>query len=351
MLRLTAEDGSPLPLEARPAVVALQKKRASHACSGCRGADGVRRRLEATGVPARGAGTTASGGGRDPVGGGPGMKVTLWGTRGSLATPGPETVRYGGNTSCVEVCGADGTRSLCSTRAPASGGWARQLGPGRGPRGPAVDSPAHGSHPGARLLPTAGRAGQEVHIWGPPSTTLDLRARVSRYLSPPLFPVRLRELPCRLTLHDVPLARASRSAGCASPWRSFATPARPSATGSAKTAPRSLTFPTTSRCSGPRASRARTGSRGSTSPRDADLLIHDCPVQRDEYPDHVGWGHSTIPHALAFAARTGVKRLVTFHHDPRHDDTALDRMIDEARSSADLPFEILPGVEGACFEC
>ena len=49
------------------------------------------------------------------------------------------------------------------------------------------------------------RAGLEVHIWGPASTTLDLSARLSRYLSPPLFPVRMRDLDCRLTLHDVPL--------------------------------------------------------------------------------------------------------------------------------------------------
>ena len=83
----------------------------------------------------------------------------------------------------------------------------------------------------------------------------------------------------------------------------------------------------------------------------ADLLIHDSRYSATRYPTHVGWGHSAIPHVVEFAACTGVKRLVTFHHDPRHDDAALDRLVDQARSSADLPFEILPGVEGACFEC
>ncbi|HEV2006673.1 MAG TPA: hypothetical protein VGQ85_08680 [Candidatus Limnocylindrales bacterium] len=52
-------------------------------------------------------------------------------------------------------------------------------------------------------------AGREIHLWGPPSTTLDLRSRLTRYLSPPLFPVRIRDLDSRVELHDAP----------ASPWR------------------------------------------------------------------------------------------------------------------------------------
>ena len=122
------------------------------------------------------------------------MRVTLWGTRGSLAAPGPETVRYGGNTSCVEVRCADGTRLILD-----AGTGIRRLGGRIGPEAGRVDlllTHLHMDHlQGLGFFRPLDEPGQEVHIWGPPSTTLDLRARLSRYLSPPLFPIRLRELP------------------------------------------------------------------------------------------------------------------------------------------------------------
>jgi len=83
--------------------------------------------------------------------------------------------------------------------------------------------------------------------------------------------------------------------------------------------------------------------------RGVDLLIHDTQYSAAEYPEHVGWGHSAIPHTLGFAAAAGVKRLITFHHDPGHTDLVLDRLIEEARRSSDLPFQIIPGTEGAVF--
>jgi ribonuclease BN (tRNA processing enzyme) len=84
--------------------------------------------------------------------------------------------------------------------------------------------------------------------------------------------------------------------------------------------------------------------------RGVDLLIHDTQYFPDEYAAHIGWGHSTLDQVLALAAAAGVKRLVTFHHDPAHDDDALDRQIVEARQALDVPVEIVPGKEGASFE-
>jgi phosphoribosyl 1,2-cyclic phosphodiesterase len=134
------------------------------------------------------------------------MRITLWGTRGSLASPVPETVRYGGNTACVEVRGADGTLLVLD-----AGTGIRRLGASVGSDVRRVDillTHLHMDHiQGLGFFKPLEQPGQEVHIWGPPSTTLDLRDRLARYLSPPLFPVRLRDLPCRLTLHHVPLAR------------------------------------------------------------------------------------------------------------------------------------------------
>jgi len=83
--------------------------------------------------------------------------------------------------------------------------------------------------------------------------------------------------------------------------------------------------------------------------RDADLLVHDAQYTIDEYPHHVGWGHSAIDHTLAFATLTRVKQLVTFHHDPAHDDDAIDRMT-RAATAAPRPFTVTAGAEGAVFE-
>ena len=65
--------------------------------------------------------------------------------------------------------------------------------------------------------------------------------------------------------------------------------------------------------------------------RDADLLIHDCQYTDEEYPEHVGWGHSAIDDTLTFASRVGARRLLLFHHDPLHADDFLDDLHATAR--------------------
>jgi phosphoribosyl 1,2-cyclic phosphodiesterase len=82
----------------------------------------------------------------------------------------------------------------------------------------------------------------------------------------------------------------------------------------------------------------------------ADLVIHDAQYTVEEYDDRIGWGHSAMPDALAFAALTGIGRLVPFHHDPTHDDAMLDRIDSATRASRQLPFELLVGTEGATFD-
>ena len=129
------------------------------------------------------------------------MKVTLWGTRGSLPTPGTDTFAYGGNTSCIAVQGSDGTLLVLD-----AGTGIRGLGATLGGDLRRVDvllSHLHMDHiQGLGFFAPLYRPGLAVHIWGPVSTTLSLRARLMRYLSPPLFPVGLRELPCELELHE-----------------------------------------------------------------------------------------------------------------------------------------------------
>jgi hypothetical protein len=69
--------------------------------------------------------------------------------------------------------------------------------------------------------------------------------------------------------------------------------------------------------------------------RGATLLIHDCQYTDEEYPSHIGWGHSPLRDALAFAHRTDAERLLLFHHDPLHSDAFLDGLVDEVESRAE----------------
>jgi ribonuclease BN (tRNA processing enzyme) len=83
---------------------------------------------------------------------------------------------------------------------------------------------------------------------------------------------------------------------------------------------------------------------------DASLLIHDGQYADAEYPDHIGWGHSSLSHALSFARRTSAKRTVLFHHDPLHSDARLDRLGEEARerwlAMGGTPGTVELGIEG-----
>jgi len=277
------------------------------------------------------------------------VKVTLWGTRGSLASPGPETIRYGGNTPCVEVRSEDGTVLVLD-----AGTGIRRLGDAIVEEIERVDvllTHLHMDHIlGLGFFEPFFRPNIDVHLWGPSSHQLDLHARLSRYLSPPLFPVRLRDLPCQLTLHDVvsigtfeigPFTIQADLVCHPGPTVGYRIeengasfvylPDHEPALG-ADDFPGDLDYVS-----------------GLGLARDADLLIHDTMYTTEEYPRHVGWGHSSLDDALAFARAAGVRRLVTFHHDPGHTDAELERQVEQASAST-LPFQLLRGMEGETFE-
>jgi phosphoribosyl 1,2-cyclic phosphodiesterase len=276
------------------------------------------------------------------------VRVTLWGTRGSLPAAGPETVRYGGNTACVEVRGADGTLLILD-----AGTGVRRLGARLDAQISRVDlllTHLHMDHiEGLGFFEPLYQAELEVHLWAPPSATLDLSARLSRYLSPPLSPVRLRDLPCRLTLHDVPRGRFE--IGGLDVVADFVCHPGPTVGYRITEDAGSISYlPDHEPALGARHfPEDPDWTSGFDLASGVDLLIHDAQYNAAEYVEHVGWGHSSISQALAFAAAAGVRRLVTFHHDPAHDDAALDRLLEEARGTSGLPFELVPGTEGASF--
>jgi phosphoribosyl 1,2-cyclic phosphodiesterase len=277
------------------------------------------------------------------------MRVTLWGTRGSLPSPGPETTLYGGNTSCVEVRAADGSLLVLD-----AGTGIRRLGDAVADEIRRVDlllTHLHMDHiQGLGFFEPLFRPATEVHIWGPSSTTLDLRTRLSRYLSPPLFPVRLRDLPRDPALHDVISVGAFRVGpfrieaelvchpGPTVGYRIEADGASMAYLPDHEPALGLDAFPDD-----------LDWVPGLGLARGVDLLIHDAMYTAGEYPRHVGWGHSSLEHALAFADAAGAKQFVPFHHDPSHGDEQLDRLFAEANTSP-LSCQLVRGIEGASFE-
>lgn len=277
------------------------------------------------------------------------MKITLWGTRGSLPSAGPETVRYGGNTACVEVRGNDGSVLVLD-----AGTGIRRLGVALGSEINRVDillSHLHMDHiQGLGFFQPLYETGREVHIWGPASATLGLRERLGRYLSPPLFPVRMRDLPSHPELHDVPRERFR--VGDFEVCADLLCHPGPTAGYRIEQDGRSVAYLSDHEPAlGTGALPAeREWTSGFDLANGVDLLLHDAQYSDDEYDEHVGWGHSSIPQALAFAEAVGAGRLVTFHHDPTHDDDLLDRLTDEALRAYRPSFEVVAGAEGASFE-
>jgi phosphoribosyl 1,2-cyclic phosphodiesterase len=189
----------------------------------------------------------------------------------------------------------------------------------------------------------------EIHVWGPASTTLDLKTRLSRCLSPPLFPVPIRDLPCRLSFHDVPWG--SFEIGGLKVVADLVCHPGPTLGYRISEGGKAVVYlPDHEPALGVRQfPEERRWTSGMDLASGADVLIHDAQYTAEEYGDHIGWGHSSIPQALAFAAAAGVGRLVAFHHDPDHDDSALDDLLEKTLRSADLSFELVVAAEGGSF--
>ena len=259
------------------------------------------------------------------------MRITIWGCRGSLATPGRGTLKFGGNTSCVSAELADGTLIVFD-----AGTGIRNLGmrlAGSGPQEIHLClSHFHLDHvEGIGFFAPIFDARTTLHIWGPPSTERSLEERIALYLSPPVFPLALADIPARLHFHDVP----------EDGWRIaeaevFATEvSHPGTTLGYRLSENGSVFaylPDHEPAVGiPLESLSPDWMSGFGIAAGATTLVHDAQYSEDEYPSKVGWGHSSVADAVAFATRADVDQLLLFHHDPLHDDRKLETLQQRAR--------------------
>lgn len=277
------------------------------------------------------------------------MKVTFWGTRGSLASPGTDTARYGGNTSCVSVQGEAGTLIVLD-----SGTGIRSLGqalPSTLDRVDILLTHLHMDHiQGLPFFAPLRRPGVEIHIWGPASTTLGLEARLQKYLSPPLFPVSVRELAADLHFHELPdhlmeigefqvnaqlIIHPNPTIGYRIQSKNAAVTYLPDH----EPALSGRSFGTNN-----------SWTSGYKLAEGADLLIHDSQYTEEEYRNRLGFGHSSILHAFQFAGLCDVKHFAPFHHDPTHNDDTLDRMFKQTIQTIQPSYRVTPSREGMAIE-
>jgi phosphoribosyl 1,2-cyclic phosphodiesterase len=253
------------------------------------------------------------------------VNVQIWGARGSIPAPGPETTRYGGNTSCVTLTLADGSMLVLD-----AGSGIRSLGLALAPGGAPLHillTHLHLDHiQGLMFFAPMFRPQSEIIIWGPAAAEGSLEDRIARYISAPLSPVEVRELPCHPSFREATttewqIGSATIRAGSVA-HRGPTLGYRVEADGS------SVCFIPDHEpgLGAPLAELEEEWISGLDLARGASLLIHDCQYTDEEYGDHVGWGHSSLSDSLMFGHRAGAERLLLFHHDPLHSDDFLDAM-------------------------
>jgi phosphoribosyl 1,2-cyclic phosphodiesterase len=260
------------------------------------------------------------------------MHARVWGCRGSVAAPGPDTLKYGGNTSCVEVRLSSGEVLVLD-----AGTGIRPLGVAMGgTQGRELHillSHLHLDHlQGLGFFRPLFDPTREIHIWGPPSPVQPLSERIAMYLSPPLFPVHLDDVPARLIFHDAPEEAVTIGSGTIrsgkvqhqGPTVGYRIEEHGLALVYVPDHEPSLGVDL---CSVP-----SEWMSGYDIACGADVLLHDAQYRDHEYGEHVGWGHSGLADAVEFAQKAGVQNLVLFHHDPYHTDYELEALLSEART-------------------
>ena len=272
------------------------------------------------------------------------MRVTFWGTRGSIPVPGRSTVRYGGNTSCVEVRSDNGTLVICD-----SGTGIRELGlnltaTGKPVRGHILFSHTHWDHiQGWPFFNPALARGNEFTLHAVADAHQSLETTLANQMEYTYFPITLDDMSARIAFEEtregtfsidgvrITSHRLNHTTACLgyrieADGRTFvyASDTEPHVVGDGSR-PAEGSTPELSH----QADRAL-----AEFAEGADLLVMDAQYTDAEYAEKRGWGHSTTSYATDVAVLGRVKRLALYHHDPTHEDDLVDRIVRHAQKRA-----------------
>src|SRR5438477_6939674 len=263
-----------------------------------------------------------------------GMHLRFWGTRGSIPTPGPKTAFFGGNTSCVELRTKDGTTLVfdCGTGIRLLG--LDMLSRPRPHRIHLLLGHTHWDHiQGFPFFTPAFLPTSELNIYGSPAFQRSLEDSLSGQMQYAYFPVKLQDLASRI--HYKELEEGFFRIGDVLVETQYLNHTAPTIAYRISNGGATIAYvtdhepfwkPEEGILHHPGDQRHVAFMKG------ADLVIHDAQYTEDEYRQRVGWGHSTADYAVDVAMAAGARRVALFHHDPTHDDAAMERL--EARAKA-----------------
>jgi phosphoribosyl 1,2-cyclic phosphodiesterase len=277
----------------------------------------------------------------------PALTATCWGTRGSVPTPGPSTVRYGGNTSCLEVR-AGGRRYLFD-----AGTGIRALSQHLGSTGPMEAelflSHFHWDH--VQGFPFCGQLyhpDTRVRVHGPPQDGAGVASVMAGIMAPAYFPVPLEALSPGVEFVDVDARPWTDGVAEVTALRvlhpGFTCGYRMDCGGA------SLAYVPDNELDAMDDERYR---RMVNFAAGVDLLVHDAMYLDDEYARVRGWGHSRVDDAVRLAEDAGARRLLLFHHDPERSDDALDAIVGDVRrgvAERGSALEVFAAAEGASID-
>jgi len=273
------------------------------------------------------------------------VRVHLCGVRGSTPAPGPEFVRYGGNTSCVALAHDDGDPTLLLDAGTGLSGVSRLM-QGRPFRGAILLSHLHWDHThGLPFFRSGDQDGAEVRLLLPAQDGATAEDLLARAMSPPHFPITPSQLRGTWSFGDL-------EEGCFE-IEGFQVLAREIPHKGGRTFGYRITdgLRAIAYLSDHHPYALRPGPEGFgpyheaalALVADVDVLIHDAQYTATEFPERCAWGHSTIDYAVGLAEAAGAGRLVAFHHDPRRTDDELDEI---GRSLGSAPIPVTLAREG-----